>query len=78
MGPDGGTPIASGPIRAERALLRITDELDDTVRAFERQGPFRIRPIAPDPSQLDMVLWLAEPGTGKVVQAATVPVTDDP
>ena len=57
--------------------FRIVDAFTPyAVHGLERRGPFRIRPIQPDPGNLAVVAWLER--DGKVVQAVTIDVEQMP
>lgn len=57
-------------------LGSVAFSLDQTVQGLERRGPFRIRPIQPDPGNLAVVAWLER--EGKAVQAVTIDVEQAP
>ena len=59
------------------AACDVEADLDMVVASLERRGPFRIRPVEPARDALSVVLFVEDPATGQVVQAASIRVARD-
>ncbi|MGA0870617.1 MAG: hypothetical protein ACO3UM_16945 [Planctomycetota bacterium] len=62
------------PFQANGSLRDVEADLDMVVASLERRGPFRIRPVEPARDALHVVLFVEDPASGQVVQAASVRV----
>ncbi|GAB4140526.1 MAG: hypothetical protein Fur0037_07040 [Planctomycetota bacterium] len=70
----GGVPLDRGPIRGSVRLSDVRKDLDELVRGMEEERAFLVRPVAPDPRRLSVVCFV-EDRTGRVLQAASAPVS---
>ncbi len=76
--PADGVPIELAmedlPFEGNVSLRDVEADLDMVVASLERRGPFRIRPVEPARDALHVVLFVEDPASGQVVQAASVRV----
>lgn len=79
--PADGVPIELAmedlPYEGRVSLRDVEADLDMVVASLERRGPFRIRPVEPARDALSVVLFVEDPATGQVIQAASVRVARD-
>lgn len=76
--PADGVPVELAmedlPFEASASLRDVEADLDMVVASLENRGPFRIRPVEPARDALAVVLFVEDPTTGEIVQAASVRV----
>ena len=79
--PEDGVPLAGtsaqAPWRGGVALTSVTRDLEEVVSELERRQAFRVRPVALDARQLQVVCFVESSPGGKVLQALRVPVTNE-
>ena len=75
--PPSGVPMGQAtsaqPLELTLELAAVTSELDAQVQTYETDQVFLVRPVEPQPSRLQVVVFVQD-ANGQIVQARRVPV----